>query len=179
MNILNNWQLPLILVLWGLLILLTIEAYQFILNSFKTRKQKTKEAVSSNLSFHYKVVLEDWIKEQQYILEEGEDGVLHIKPIFRYDQLNGVEVTQLDIKTNKISLKVYYFDSKTNNNLKIKSVEKVVGIQYILVEGAPETNIQPEKKNVHYFYLEDIQNGNMSETLDTTDPSEAKVISND
>lgn len=179
MNILNNWHLPLILVLWGLLILLTIEAYQFILNSFKTRKQETRETVNSNLSFHYKVVLENWVKEQQYILEEGEDGVLHIKPIFRYDQLNGVEITQLDIKTNKVSLQVYYFDSKTNNNLKIKSVEKVVGIQYILVEGTPETNLQPEKKNVHYFYLEDIQNGNISETMDIIDTPEAEIIPND
>lgn len=179
MNILNNWQFPFVLVLWGLLILLTIEAYQFILNSFETRKQETRGTVNSNLSFHYKVVLENWVKEQQYILEEGEDGVLHIKPIFRYDQLNGVEITQLDIKTNKVRLQVYYFDSKTNNNLKIKSVEKVVGIQYILVEGTPETNLQPEKKNVHYFYLEDIQNGNISETMDIIDTPETESIPND
>lgn len=43
MNILNNWQLPLILVLWGILFLLASEAIQFILKSFKNRKKETKE----------------------------------------------------------------------------------------------------------------------------------------
>lgn len=42
MNILNNWQLPLILVLWGILILLASEAVQFILKGFKNRKKRNQ-----------------------------------------------------------------------------------------------------------------------------------------
>ena len=103
----------------------------------------------------------------KYIIEEGKQGVVQIKPIFRYDKLNGVEITQLEIKTKLLIQETYYFDEFTNRDLRLKKVEKIVGKQYILVDGTSETNPQPEIKNVHYFYLEDIQKGNTPELLDT------------
>lgn len=191
MNILNNWQLPLILVLWGILILLASEAVQFILNSFKNRKKETKEIkkyedeedqdilLSSpkikkerpteylDLHFHYKVTLQESRNEKiKYIFEEGKLGVVQVKPIFRYDRLKGVEITQIDLKTKLLTQETYYFDEFTNRHLRLKSVEKIVGTQYILVDGTSETNTQPEIKNVHYFYLEDIQKGNTPELLE-------------
>ena len=191
MNILNNWQLPLILVLWGILILLASEAVQFILNSFKNRKKETKEIkkyedeedqdilLSSpkikkerpteylDLHFHYKVTLQESRNEKiKYIFEEGKQGVVQVKPIFRYDRLKGVEITQIDLKTKLLTQETYYFDEFTNRHLRLKSVEKIVGTQYILVDGTSETNTQPEIKNVHYFYLEDIQKGNTPELLE-------------
>jgi hypothetical protein len=192
MNILNNWQFPLILVLWGILILLASEAVQFILKSFKNRKKETKEKKKYedkedqdslhsspkiknerpteylDLHFHYKVTLQESRNEKiKYIFEEGKQGVVQIKPIFRYDRLKGVEITQIEFKTNQLTQETYYFDEFTNRHLRLKSVEKFVGTQYILVDGTSETNPQPELKNVHYFYLEDIQKGNTPELLDT------------
>lgn len=192
MNILNNWQLPLILVLWGILILLASEAVQFILKGFKNRKKETEEKKKYgdeeeqgslppspkikkerpteylHLHFHYKVTLQEIRKEEiKSIFEEGKQGVVQIKPIFRYDKLDGVEITQVEFKTNLLIQETYYFDEYTNRNLRLKKVEKIIGTQYILVDGTSETNPQPEIKNVHYFYLEDIQKGNTPELLDT------------
>lgn len=191
MNILNNWQLPLILVLWGILILLVSEVVQFIVNGFKNRKKETKEEKKYeaeeeqdslpsspklkkerpteylDLHFHYKVTLQGSRKEQiKSIVEEGKQGVVQIKPIFRYDKLNGVEITQLEFKTKLLIQETYYFDEFTNRDLRLKKVEKIIGTQYILVDGTFETNPQSEIKNVHYFYLEDIQKGNTPELLE-------------
>ncbi|MFK4968549.1 hypothetical protein ACI1UG_10385 [Lactococcus garvieae] len=191
MNILNNWQFPLILVLWGILILLASEAVQFIVKGFKNRKKETKEKKKYedeeeqdslpssqkikkerpteylDLHFHYKVTLQESRNEKiKYIFEEGKQGVVQIKPIFRYDKLDGVEITQLEFKTKLLIQETYYFDEFTNRNLRLKKVEKIIGTQYILVDGASETNPQPEIKNVHYFYLEDIQKGNTPELLE-------------
>lgn len=191
MNILNNWQLPLILVLWGILILLASEAVQFILKGFKNRKKETKakkkyeaeeeqDSLPSSpkikkerpteyldLHFHYKVTLQESRNEKiKYIFEEGKQGVVQIKPIFRYDRLKGVEITKVEFKTNQLTQETYYFDEFTNRHLRLKSVEKIVGTQYILVDGTSETKPQPEINNVHYFYLEDIQKGNTPELLE-------------
>lgn len=191
MNILNNWQLPLILVLWGILILLASEAVQFILKGFKSRTKETKEKKKYedeedhdnlpsspkikkerpreylDLSSHYKVTLHNWRKKEiKYILEEGKQGVVQIKPIFRYDKLDGVEITKLEFKTNHLIQETHYFSELSISELRVECVEKVVGTQYILVDGTLETNPQPEIKNIHYFYLEDIQKGNTPELLD-------------
>ncbi|GAB7390689.1 hypothetical protein [Lactococcus garvieae] len=191
MNILNNWQLPLILVLWGILILLASEAVQFILKGFKNRKKETTEKKKYgdeeeqgslpsspkikkerpteylHLHFHYKVTLQHWRKKEiKSIFEEGKQGVVQIKPILHYDEIKGVEITRVELKTKQLIQETHYFDD-LSFNLRLKKFEKIVGTQYILVDGTAETNPQPEIKNVHYFYLEDIQKGNTPEFLDT------------
>lgn len=190
MNILNNWQFPLILVLWGILFLFASEAIQFILKSFKNRKKEIKEKkkyeseedqdslLSSpkiknerpteylDLHSHYKVTLQHWRKKEiKSIFEEGKQGVVQIKPILRYDEIKGVEITRVELKTKQLIQETHYFND-LSFNLRLKKFEKIVGKQYILVDGTSETNPQSEIKNVHYFYLEDIQKGNTPELID-------------